>query len=365
MGSDRIGQPLTAIDTPALVIDLDVMDRNIATVAGELKQRRVDWRPHAKGHKAPAVAHRQLAAGAIGVTCAKLGEAEVMAAAGIPSILIANQVVGPLKVKRLAALIASTHSEIIAAVDSSENVRELAAAGAARGVRIPVVIEVDTGMERAGVAPGEPVVALAREIVGEPNLRFAGVMSWEGHVLSIPDADARRNEVVAAVERLTMSADACRAAGIPVEIVSCGGSGTYLTTGTMPGVSEVQAGGATMGDIFYRQLDVPIEPALHLMVQVTSRPTPHRIVIDAGRKSTDPSSLKPIPVGVEGLVRLTLSAEHGWMELDRPSPLRVGDRIMLEIGYHDQTVHLHDEIIIVRDDEVVAVWPVLGRGKSA
>lgn len=361
--SVAVGVPLAEIDTPALLIDIDAMDRNIAHVAGELAGHGVSWRPHAKGHKCPAVAHRQLAAGAIGVTCAKLSEAAVMAEAGIPSILVANQVVGPLKVRRLAALTA-TGVEVIVAVDDLGNVHELDAAARERGVRIPVVIEVDTGMQRAGVAPGQPVVDLAKEIVASPNLRFAGLMAWEGHTLGIADHAARRQEVVAAVERLTSSASACREVGIPVEIVSCGGSGTYLTTGTLPGVTEVQAGGATLGDSFYRNLEAPLERALSLLVQVTSRPTPERIVFDAGRKSTDPGMHKPVPLGIEGVEKITLSAEHGWIELDRPSTLKPGDRFELEIAYHDHTVHLHDDLYVVRNGVVIAIWPVAGRGKD-
>lgn len=360
-----VGLPLSEIDTPALWIDLDIMDRNIAHVAGELAAHGVSWRPHAKGHKCPAVAHRQIAAGAIGVTVAKLGEAEVMAASGIRSILIANQIVGPIKSRRLAALIASSGAEVICAVDSLQNVHELDAAAHERGVRIPVVIEVNSGMNRAGVEPGEPVVELAREIVACPNLRFMGVMAWEGHALSIADDTDRRSEVTAAVGRLTASADACREAGIPVEIVSCGGSGTYLTTGTLPGVTEVQAGGATLGDLFYRRLGSPVERALALMVQVTSRPNPQRIMFDAGRKSTDPGTMPPMPLGLDGVKRVVLSAEHGQIELDRPSTLSPGDRLDLEIGYHDHTVHLHEELYVVRNGIVIAVWPVLGRGKTA
>jgi D-serine deaminase-like pyridoxal phosphate-dependent protein len=231
-------------------------------------------------------------------------------------------------------------------------------------VRIPVVIEVDSGMQRAGVTPGEQVVAMAREITESPNLRFAGVMAWEGHALAIDDVEGRRQEIQDSVKRLTDSADACREAGIPVEIVSCGGSGTYMTTGTLPGVTEVQAGGATLGDLFYRERGAPIERALRLMVQVTSRPTPERIVFDAGRKSTDPNTYKPIPIGMEDVRKVTLSAEHGWIELDRPSTLKVADRFDLEIGYHDHTIHLHDEIYAVRNDVVVAVWPVAGRGRD-
>ena len=320
MSSVAVGLPLAEIDTPALLIDLDAMDRNITHIAGTLAANGVAWRPHAKGHKSPAIAHRQLAAGAIGVTCAKLSEAAVMAATGVRSILVANQVVGRIKTRRLAALIAASGAEVIVAVDDLGNVHELDAAARERGVRIPVVIEINSGMNRAGVAPGEPVVALATEIVNSPSLRFAGVMAWEGHAMAIADSGERGREITAAVERLTSSATACREAGMPVEIVSCGGSGTYLTTGTLPGVTEVQAGGATLGDSLYRTLGAPIERALSLLVQVTSRPAPERIIIDAGRKSTDPGYYAPVPIDLDGVVHVGLSAEHGTIKLDRPAP---------------------------------------------
>ena len=359
-----VGRPVAEVDTPALLIDLDAMDRNIARIAGEAARHGVAWRPHAKGHKCPAIAHRQLAAGAIGVTCAKLGEAEVMAAAGIRDILVANQVVGPIKARRLAALCASSGADVIVAVDDEGNARELDAAARERGVRPRVVIEVDVGMGRCGVAPGAPVVALARAVSGCRNLRFAGLMAWEGHAVAVKDPTTRRATVEAAIALLASSAAACRDAGLPVEIVSCGGTGTYLTTAGLPGVTEIQAGGGTLGDAFYRELGVPVEPALTLLTQVVSRPTPDRIVVDAGRKAVDPSNRPPVPRALPAFVDITLSAEHGRIRLASPSPEpRVGDRLELEIGYHDQVVHLHEALHAVRDGVVVAIWPVAARGR--
>jgi len=258
-------------------------------VAGEVRKAGIGWRPHAKGHKCPAIAHRQLAAGAIDITCAKLGEAEVMAAAGVRDILLANQIVGPIKTRRLAALVASSGADVIAAVDDAGNVAELAAAAIERSVRLRLVIEVDSGMSRCGVAPGDATVSLARQIAETPGVEFAGLMAWEGHALAITDPDERRRVIEQAVGRLTATAAACRDAGLPPAIVSCGGSGTFLTTARLPGVTEVQAGGATLGDGFYREMGVPVEPALTLLTQVISRPTPERIVVDAGRKAIDPS----------------------------------------------------------------------------
>lgn len=359
-----VGRSVDELDTPALLIDLDAMDRNIQMIAAEVKAHGIAWRPHAKGHKCPVIAHRQLAAGAIGITCAKLGEAEVFAASGIRDILVANQVVGPIKTRRLAALVATSGADVAVAVDSLHNVRELDDAGRAAGVRPRVVIELDVGMSRAGVAPGAAVVELAQEITAAPGLRFAGLMAWEGHAMAVADAGQRRQTIETAVSLLTGSATACREAGMPVEIVSCGGSGTYRTTSGLPGVTEVQAGGGTLGDVTYRELEVPVEPALTLLAQVVSRPAPDRIIIDAGRKAVDPSARQPVPRGLGEIAAMAFSAEHGRIALARPTTTpRVGDRLELEIGYHDQAVHLHEYLYAVRANQIVAVWPVATRGR--
>jgi len=357
-----VGLPLDLIDTPALLVDLPALDRNIAVMADATVSRGVGWRPHAKAHKSPAVAHRLVQAGALGVTCAKLGEAEVFAAAGVRDILIANEVVGPIKARRLAAL--ATWCDVMVAVDSLANARELDTAARAFGSRPRVVIEIDSGMTRAGVLPGEPALALARELVTMSGVRFAGLMSWEGHTLGVEPLEARQEAIRVAVSAVTQTADAIRAAGIPVEIVSVGGTGTFLTSRELEGVTEVQAGGGIWGDRFYRDLGVPVEPALSLMVTVTSRPAPDRIIVDAGRKTIDPSAVPPVVAGVEGVTGIALSAEHGTIGLAGPNDtVRVGDRLRLLVGYSDQAIHLHEHLVVARDDRVVAFWPTLTRGR--
>jgi D-serine deaminase-like pyridoxal phosphate-dependent protein len=364
MVTTLVGLTEDELDTPALVVDVDTLDRNIAHVAKTLKEAGVQWRPHAKGHKTPAIANRFMQAGAIGATVAKVGDAEIMAAAGIKDILIANQVVGPIKTRRLMGLIASIGADVIVAVDSEANARELNEVAGQFGVKPRVVIEVDSGMHRSGIAPGEPTVELAKLITSLPNLRFAGVMAWEGHAVSMLDHDQRRDTVTKAVTTLTATADAVRAAGIPVDIVSCGGGGTYLTSSTIPGVTEVQAGGVTMGDGFYRDLGSPVEPALFLITTVISRPTPERIIVDAGRRSIDPSQKAPDVPELDGVVSLKFSAEHGTIQLDHASDTpKVGDRIKIRVNYTDQAVHLHETLYGVRDGKVIAAWPVQARGK--
>ncbi|MBW8707733.1 MAG: alanine racemase [Alphaproteobacteria bacterium] len=308
-----------AIDTPALLLDLDKMEANIAHIAARTKEFGVNWRPHFKSHKTIEIASKQIAAGAIGITCAKLGEAEVLASAGIKDILIANQIVGPIKIARLMTLLA--HADVIVSVDSKENIAELAAGGK----KLRLVIEVNTGMNRAGVEPGAPVMALADDIARYPNLRFCGVMSWEVHAAAIADPAAKQKAVAEAIGKLTASAEACRQAGHDVSIVSCGGTGTLLYCIQQPGVTEVQIGGAIFNDEHYRlHFGVTLPQALTILTTVTSRPNPIRVVLDAGR---------------------------------------IGDRLQFVPGYTDTTIHLHEEIIALRGSRIEAVWKVAARGR--
>jgi len=357
-----VGQPLDVLDTPALLVERDLFHGNIATMAGTLREHGTAWRPHSKAHKSPAVAHLQIEAGAIGITCAKTSEAEVYVSAGIRDILIANQVVGPIKTRRLAHL--ARQADIAVAVDSIESARAHDAAAAEAGTSPRLVIEFDSGMQRAGVAPGEQGVELAKAIAGLKHVRFGGVMSWEGHTLTITDAAAREAAIRESLAPVLETVEEIRAAGIEVPIVSCGGTGTFLTTAGIDGVTEVQAGGGVFGDRFYRDLGVPVRPALSLLVTVTSRPTPDRIIIDAGRKTLDPSSVMPEPVGLEGVAKMAFSAEHGIIHLDGPNDcVKAGDRLRLNIGYSDQVVHLHEQLFVVAGDEVDAVWPTYARGR--
>ena len=358
-----VGQLQSALDTPALLVDLDVMAANIARIVATCRAHGVAWRPHSKAHKTPEIAHMQIAAGAIGVTCAKLGEAEVMAAAGIRDILIANQIVGPIKIGRLVLL--ADHADPIVCVDSIENVNELDAAFRTAGKRLRVAIEVDIGMNRAGVEPGPPVVAFAQEIANRPGLRLVGVVGWESQATTIADPAEKERTVRAAVAALTASARACEAAGHSVAVVSCGGTGTFPYCAQQPGVTEVQVGGAIFSDMHYRtHYHVDFAPALTILTTVTSRPTPTRIVVDAGKKSMSGDAAMPAPRGIPPISAMKLSAEHTKIELEQPSAVPgIGDKIELIVGYSDTTVHLHEEIVGVRGGRIESVWRVAARGK--
>lgn len=358
-----IGQDKNALDTPALIVDLDAMEESIARIARTCHEHGVGWRPHTKGQKTPEIVRKEIEAGAIGVTCAKLGEAEVMADAGIKDILIANQIVGPAKIARLMALL--DHADVIVAVDSTLNVAELAAAAVRCGRTLGVVIEVDIGMKRAGVAPGAPVLALADVIAGHRGLALSGLMGWESHAVLIADPAEKERTVAAAIALLTGSAATCRAQGHRVAIVSCGGSGTFPYCARQPGVTEIQAGGAILSANYYRtqqHLDFPC--ALTVLATVTSRPTPTRVIIDAGFKAMSTHAGLPVPMGIPETRSLRVSAEHSTIELQVPSELpRIGDRLELMAGHSDSTINLHEEIAAVRRGKVEAIWQIAARGK--
>ncbi len=358
-----VGRPAAELDTPALLVDLDILEANIATMAADIASRNCSWRPHSKANKSPVIAHREINAGAIGITCAKLGEAEVLVANGVKDILISNQVVGPIKARRLAAINKQAGVDVKVCVDSIGNVREIGEAAVAVGATVRVLIETDSGMERAGVQP-ECALDFAKEIVKVDGVEFAGLMTWEGHAMGVKDPAERAEVIGKSVQRVVDAANQIRAAGIPVEIVSCGGTGTYLTTAAIDGVTEVQAGGGIWGDQMYLNLQANVRPALTLVAQVTSRPTPTRVIFDAGRKTIDPSNMEPIPTTVKHVGRIALSAEHGTLYLAEASDSpKVGDRLEFRIGYSDQIVHLHEALFGVRNGVIEQVIPVLARGR--
>jgi D-serine deaminase-like pyridoxal phosphate-dependent protein len=350
------------LDTPVLWVDLDLMERNIANLSAFFRQAGVSWRPHIKGIKVPEIALQLVEAGAIGVTCAKLSEAEVMAGAGIRDILIANQVVGPIKAARLADL--RSHADVIAAVDGIENAQEISQAASIAGVSVRIVVEVDSGMHRSGVQPGQPVVDLALRIAELPGLEVAGVMAWEGHVRRIEDPDEKKAMCLEAVGSLVESAEMIRKAGFEAPIVSCGGSGTHRITALIPGVTEIQAGGAIFSDVAYRSWGVETDCSLFVRATVVSRPTETRVIVDAGFKAMNGWIAMPEPRGMPGARLTVLDAEHGIMELDNADvSLQVGDRIDFVVGYGDTTIYLHDHLLGMRDGKVETLWDIQARGK--
>ncbi|MEO7651562.1 MAG: alanine racemase, partial [Bryobacteraceae bacterium] len=335
--TDAIGLPLAALETPALCLDIDAYRRNVGRMREYIIERHgLGWRPHMKGQKAPELAAEAIAAGARGVTCATVYEAEAMTRAGVRGVLLANQIAGERKLARLARL--QRTAPVLAATDSEAHAAALSRAAELEGVVIPLLVEIDVGMQRCGIAPGEPAVALARFIHAAPGLHFAGFMGWEGHALSFPD-DEKRNQIQTSIARLTGTADQCRAAGIPVEIVSASGSGTFRMSAPIAGLTEVQAGGGVFSDLNYEKWGLDHEFALTVLTRIVSRPTPTRVIVDGGFKTMSTQHGQPRPLGLGAIKSLILSAEHGNIELEAPDlKPSVGDLVTFIPGYTDSTV---------------------------
>jgi D-serine deaminase-like pyridoxal phosphate-dependent protein len=360
----RPGDPYLDLDTPALLLDLDAFQRNLDTMARFFAGKNASLRPHAKTHKCPEIARRQLEAGAIGITCAKVGEAEVMAQAGIRDILIANQVVGSTKIDRLTDLAADR--AMIVAVDDPANVVALSQACRVKGVSLRVLVEVDIGMHRCGVEPGAAALGLAQKVADAPNLELAGLMGYEGHLVSIVDPEERRSRVLEALTPLQETRDLLEQNGLPVSIVSGGGTGTYDISGAYPPMTEIEAGSYVFMDSTYLKVRPEFEPALYVLSTVISRPTPARVVTDAGRKTITNDQGNPQAIGVPGATVRSLSEEHGILDLAEPDvvQLRPGDKLRFIPSHCCTTTNLYDSLHVIRDNTLVDTWPIAARGHA-
>ena len=364
-----IGRHLTELDTPALCIDLERMEGNIRAMAGTHAQAGKHWRPHAKCHKSPAIAHQQIRAGGIGVTVAKVSEAEVFIQAGIPDVLIANMVVGRQKLERLAGLCRMGNP--IVAVDHFAQAEALSEVCGQFGVRCRVILEINIGLNRVGVRPGHDTQDLSRGVSKLPHVDLVGVMGYEGHLLTIKDDAEKRDKIGSAMAILGETADRFKRDGLCADIVSASGTGSYQLTVNSPHLTETQAGGGTFADPFYlEQCSVTgLAPALMVIATVVSRPTLERAVLDSGRKTIHPDIYPPQVVGIAGGRKLSdatnpvLSAEHLTLELGPDSQnLVIGDKVILIPGYCDHTNVLHNFFYGVRNEVVECVWPLTARG---
>jgi len=350
------------LETPALVLDVDALKRNLRKMADHFAPLPCKLRPHAKTHKCTEIARRQVRLGAVGITCAKLGEAEAMANGGLDDILIANQVVDPRKTRRLAAL--ARRVALSVAVDDLNNAHALGEAARRAGSIVGVLLEVDTGMGRCGVAPDVPtVVRFAQELSRAPGLKFRGLMGYEGHAVLVEDEAERREKAEAAARKLLECAKAVREAGLDVKVISAGGTGTYDVTSKFSGITEVQAGSYALMDARYARVRPEFEHALFLAATVVSRPTPSRVILDAGLKSITQEFGLPSVVSHEGLKVAALSEEHARCEAGGPSPLRVGDQVWLLPTHCCTTVNLHERYWCVRDGKLADTWPIEARGR--
>jgi D-serine deaminase-like pyridoxal phosphate-dependent protein len=358
------GQVKLTFDTPAYCLDLNRFEANVKYMAEATRAAGKNWRPHSKGHKAPTIAWKQLQAGAIGVTCAKVSEAEVMIQSGIADVLIANVIAGEPKCDRLATL-CKTGRPIICC-DHYAQVEPIAAACKRWGVRCRMLVDVNIGMNRTGVTPGRDALELAQAVSKLPSLELVGIMGYEGHLMKVADQAEKHQKVRESLGILKMTRDQFREAGLNCEIVSAGGSGSLAFCKEAEGITELQSGGGIFGDPFYVDAchQPGIQPALTILATVTSRGALDRAILDSGRKTVNPDIHPPQLKGLPDAEVLSLSAEHCTLKLGPESQrLKIGDKVELFVGYADFTSILHEEFLCFRDDKLEAVWPILGRGK--
>jgi 3-hydroxy-D-aspartate aldolase len=361
-----IGMPLAEVDTPALILELDPFERNLRRLHDSLGGRTISVRPHAKSHKCPQIAMRQMALGAVGACCQKVSEAEAMVEGGVPDVLIANEVVGRTKLRRLAAL--AKQARIAVCADDAENVRALDAAAKEADVTLNVLVEIDVGAHRCGVEPGEPAVKLAKQIAESPNLRFAGLQAYQGSAQHLRKVEARRAAIEQAAAHVKRTRELLGAAGIPCPKVTGAGTGTYLFEAASAVYDELQAGSYIFMDADYARNEwtesgIPrFEHSLFVWTTVMSRTNPQRAIVDAGLKASSIDSGMP-RIAEEGPAEyIKASDEHGVIELNGAKGYAVGDKLKLIPGHCDPTVNLYDHFICIRNQRVEAIWPITARG---
>jgi len=355
-------------DTPALILDIEAAERNIKRMGEYFRGKKVHLRPHVKVHKSPFLAQKQIAAGAPGITCAKLSEAEVMANAGIDDILIANQIVGPYKLKRLAYF--SKQCKVRVLVDDIANAREMSKFATEVGSKIGVLIEVNLFrnlegiLDRCGVPPGQTAVDLAHEITGLSGLEFKGLMGYEGSLRKFTTPELRANAVKEALQPLIETKRQIETSGLSVEDVSSGGTMSYDLVSRVEGVTEVEAGSYVLMDTTYRKYGIDFDYALTILTGVVSRPRPEKVIVDAGLKTISADHGLPPINGREDMECIALNAEHGHYRLSKPSDYpRPGDKLEILPTHVDTTVCLHDNYVIARNGKVEAILRIEGRGK--
>jgi D-serine deaminase-like pyridoxal phosphate-dependent protein len=368
MYQPRVGDPITTLDTPAMIVDLTLMETNIAKLMRRLQETQVHVRPHLKTVKSPELAHKLLAAGAIGGCAAKLSEAEIMADAGIKDLLITTEIVGKVKLARLVELVRQ-HPQIKTVVDSTEGAQALNRAIQDAGLTVDILIDLNVGQNRCGITPGEEVLALAGQISDLPALHLVGVQGYEGHLQHVHERDERVQRCQQAMQVLTSTASQLRKAGHTIDIVTTGGTGTAEICAAYPGITEVQPGSFIFMDTDYRNaLGTTYANALTILSTVISRPTATRAVVDAGLKSLSTDSGMPEVQGITGIQYRPGGDEHGILTPAPDGgrtevPFAIGDRVPLIPSHIDTTINLHDTYYAYRDGIIEAIWPVAARGK--
>ena len=356
-----IGLSEELIPTPSLVLDVEKFENNIKKMNSYLANQGVNLRAHSKTHKTPMIAHQQIKSGAIGICCATVGEAEVMVNSGVDNILIANEVIGEDKIRRVVNL--ARYANVMVAVDNAKNIDDLSSAAKIVNISLGVLIEIDVGMGRCGVRNMDEAVLLAKKIKESSNIELKGIMGYEGHAVFILDKEERIESGRLANSKLVNAADAIRKEGIKVEIVSGAGTGTFNIAGEFTGITEIQAGSYIFMDLTYEKVGLPFEQSLFVLASVVSCPDDETVILDSGMKSISVERECPKVVEYENLEVLKLAEEHAKCHLNSkthsPKP---NDKLHLVMSHCCSTINLHDKIYVIRNGLIEGIWPIAARG---
>ena len=367
---DGIGGPVAAIDTPALLVDYDALGRNIARMAEFSRRQGVAIRPHAKTHKTPAIAHMQIAAGAIGQCAQKVGEAEVLVAGGIADVLVANEVVGSTKLHRLATL--ARRASITVAVDHPDAGAALAQAARHHGVTIGAVVDVDVGLGRCGVLPDD-ALALGTHVNALEGLVLRGLQGYHGAIQHVLGFAQRAEAARAASAQLAVAVEQFRQAGLATDVVTGAGTGTYEVQGSSGLFTELQPGSYIFMDRQYCEIGGQggevyddFEPALFVLATVMSTPADDRVVLDSGYKALSTDAGPALLLGKPGWTYTYGGDEHGIIKGGGAgaAPMTLGEKVRVQPSHCDTTINLYDRYHIFSGDELIAVWPIAARGRS-
>lgn len=370
---DVSGLTKANIPTPALIVDLPALDANIQKLADHCKQAKVGFRPHAKTHKCPDIARRQIAAGASGICAATVPEAEALAAAGIPGLLLTSPIVDPGKIARVVA-IASRGGSIMLAVGSARQAELLSSAAEAAKVDLDVLVDLDVGDRRTGSLPGEPAAALAQIIAKCPRLKVRGVQAYAGHASHTVGFEARQKVSQTAIGKAVETKNLLLKAGFDAKLLSGGSTGTYNIDSAIDGMSELQVGSYVFMDLDYRRIGgqggaeryADFQHSLTVLATVINATHPDRVTVDAGTKALDTTTAwVPEVKGLKGLTYAKAGDEFGALSLAEGGQLpALGERVEFIVPHCDPNVNLYDRIYACRGDKVEAIWPVTARRET-
>lgn len=353
------------VDTPALLLDLDAFEHNLNTMAALLAPTRAKLRAHAKTHKSPVIAHRQMARGAVGQCVQKVSEAEALAWGGVPDILVSNEVVGARKLARLVAL--AGLARVAVCVDDEAQIAAFEQAAEAARRRLTVLVEIDVGAARCGVAAGPPAVALAERIAASPQLIFGGLQAYQGSAQHRRTPEERAALIATAIDATRRTVEQCRQRGLECGIVGGAGTGTFPLEAASGVFTEIQAGSYVFMDADYarNQDPPPFRQSLFVLATVMSRAVPGVVVVDAGHKAVPTDSGPPGIAGRPGLRYAGASDEHGKILVEDGAAPALGEKLRLIPGHCDPTVDRYDWYVGVRKGRVECLWPIAARGGMA